>query len=96
MLIKEIPVEKVLDYHLGDIVYIGSDSYEISNIGVMNVQLYDLKFPLLGREMSIEEFEKIIKENPSNSHLYKTREKAEEYSLQHEGLYWVYEMSKEW
>lgn len=76
--IKEIPVEKVLDYHLGDIVYIGSDSYEISNIGLMNVQLYDLKFPLLGREMSIEEFEKLIKENPSNSHLYKTREKAEE------------------
>lgn len=27
---------------------------------------------------------------------FDTREKAEEYSLQHEGLYWVYEMSKEW
>ena len=27
---------------------------------------------------------------------FDTREKAEEYSLQHEGLYWVYEMSNEW
>lgn len=27
---------------------------------------------------------------------FDTREKAEEYSLEHEGLYWVYEMSKEW
>ena len=62
--IKEIPVEKVLDYHLGDIVYIGSDSYEISNIGIMNIQLYDLKFPLLGREMSIDDFERVIKEEP--------------------------------
>jgi N12 class adenine-specific DNA methylase len=75
--IKEIPVEKVLDYHLGDIVYIGSDSYEISNIGIMNVQLYDLKFPLLGREMSIEDFERVIKENPSNSHLIKFKEISE-------------------
>ncbi len=27
---------------------------------------------------------------------FDTRDKAEEYSLQHEGVYWVYEMSKEW
>jgi hypothetical protein len=27
---------------------------------------------------------------------FDTREKAEEYSLQHEGVCWVYEMSKEW
>lgn len=27
---------------------------------------------------------------------FDTREKAEEYSLEHEGLYWVYEMSNEW
>ena len=76
--VKEIPVEKVLDYHLGDIVYIGSDTFEISNIGIMNVQLYDLKFPLLGREMSVEELERIIKENPSNSHLIKYREIVKE------------------
>ena len=40
----------------------------------MNVQLYDLKFPLLGREMSIDDFERVIKDNPSNSHLYKFKE----------------------
>ncbi len=72
--IVEIPVEKVLDYHLGDIVYIGSDQYEISNIGLFNIQLYDLKFPLLGREIGKEEFERIINENPSNSHLFKLKE----------------------
>lgn len=27
---------------------------------------------------------------------FDTGEKAEEYSLEHEGLYWVYEMSREW
>lgn len=27
---------------------------------------------------------------------FDTREKAEEYSLNHEGILWVYEMSKEW
>ena len=28
---KEIPVEKVLDYHLGDTVYIGADQYDRRN-----------------------------------------------------------------
>ena len=35
---KEIPVERVLDYHLGDIVYIGADQYEISNIGIKSIK----------------------------------------------------------
>lgn len=38
---KEIPVEKVLDYHLGDTVYIGADQYEITNIGLFDIELYD-------------------------------------------------------
>lgn len=71
---KEIPVERVLDYHLGDIVYIGADQYEISKIGEFDIGLYDLKFPLFGREIPKEEFERKVKENPSNSHLYKLRE----------------------
>ena len=71
---KEMPVERVLEYHLGDIVYLGSDEYEISNIGIANIQLYDLKFPLLGREISKDEFEKMVKENPANSHLFKIKE----------------------
>ena len=68
--VKEYLKEYVGDFYkiasTGDIVYIGSDSYEISNIGIMNIQLYDLKFPLLGREMSIDDFERVIKDNPSN------------------------------
>ena len=38
---KEIPVEEVLDYHLGDTVYIGADQYEITNIGLFDIELYD-------------------------------------------------------
>lgn len=72
--VKEIPEGKVLDYHLGDIVYIGSDQYEISNIGVFDIELYDVKYPLFGRTMSKEEFEAKIKENPTNSHLFKIKE----------------------
>ncbi len=72
--VKEIQEGKVLDYHLGDIVYIGSDQYEISNIGVFDIELYDVKYPLFGRTMSKEEFETKIKENPTNSHLFKIKE----------------------
>ena len=79
---KEIPVEKVLDYHLGDIVYIGSDSYEISSIGVFDIQLYDVKYPLFGRTMSKEEFELKVKENPNNSHLYKLKEVTQDNTLE--------------
>lgn len=71
---KEILVEKVLEYHLGDIVYIGTEQYEISNIGVFDIELYDIKYPLFGRTMSKEEFETKIKENPINSHLFKLKE----------------------
>ena len=56
-------------YHLGDKVYIGADEYEILNIGTSNVLLYDFRYPLFNREMSKEEFDRKVKENPANDHL---------------------------
>lgn len=56
-------------YHLGDRVYIGADEYEILSIGISNVVLYDFKYPLFNREMSKEEFDRKVQENPANDHL---------------------------
>lgn len=63
--------EKEYEYHLGDKVYIGAEEYEILNIGDMNITLYDFRYPLFNREMSREEFDRKVKENPSNDHLIK-------------------------
>lgn len=61
--------EYTYQYHLGDKVYIGADEYEILNIGIANVTLYDYQYPLFNREMPKEEFDRKVKENPSNDHL---------------------------
>ena len=73
------PEEKEVEYeyHLGDKVYIGADEYEILNIGIFNVILYDYQYPLFNREMSKEEFDRKVRENPCNDHLIKKEEKVE-------------------
>lgn len=69
--IIEEPTEEKYEYqyHLGDIVYIGADEYEILSIGISNVVLYDFRYPLFNREMSKEEFDRKVQENPANDHL---------------------------
>lgn len=69
--IIEEPTEEKYEYqyHLGDRVYIGADEYEILSIGISNVVLYDFRYPLFNREMSKEEFDRKVKENPANDHL---------------------------
>ncbi len=57
------------EYHLGDTVYIGADEYEIASIGTNTITLFDPKFPLFNKEMSIDEFERKLQENYSNDHL---------------------------
>ena len=57
------------EYHLGDTVFIGADEYEIAGIKNNIVTLYDPKFPLLNKQMELNEFEKKIQENPANDHL---------------------------
>lgn len=65
------PTEEKYDYqyHLGDKVYIGADEYEILSIGISNVVLYDFRYPLFNREMSKEEFDRKVQENPADDHL---------------------------
>lgn len=69
--IIEEPTEEKYEYqyHLGDRIYIGADEYEILSIGISNVVLYDFRYPLFNREMSKEEFDKKVQENPANDHL---------------------------
>ncbi len=69
--IIEEPAEEKYEhqYHLGDRVYIGADEYEILSIGISNVVLYDFRYPLFNREMSKEEFDRKVQENPANDHL---------------------------
>ena len=69
--IIEEPIEEKYEYqyHLGDRVYIGADEYEILSIGISNVVLYDFRYPLFNREISKEEFDRKVQENPANDHL---------------------------
>ena len=73
---EELPVE--YEYHLGDKVYLGADEYEILDIGITNILLYDYRYPLFNREISKEEFDRKIKETPSNYHLIKRENVLEE------------------
>lgn len=57
------------EYHLGDTVYIGADKYEIAGTKDNIVTLIDVKFPILNKQMSFDEFERKVKDNYSNDHL---------------------------
>ena len=61
--------EKEYVYHLGDSVFIGADEYEILSFDKERVMLYDTKFPLINKEMSRDEFDSKVRENPMNDHL---------------------------
>ena len=69
IVLEQAEEEYDYQYHLGDKVYIGADEYEILTIGDFNVVLYDYQYPLFNREMSKEEFDRKVKENPANDHL---------------------------
>ena len=71
---KEIitELEKKLPYyefHSGDIVYIGTEEFEIRLVDNNRVVLGDTSFPLFTKEMPRKEFDKKIKENPANDRL---------------------------
>lgn len=57
------------EYHLGNIVYIGANEYEILNFDDNRVMLNDIQFPLMNKEMSRDEFDRKVRENPMNDHL---------------------------
>ena len=57
------------EYHLGDSVYIGASQYEILSFDENRVMLYDFDMPLFNKELSREEFDRKVRENPMNDHL---------------------------
>ena len=53
-------------FSLGDTVYLGAQQYELLFLGADEVRLYDPTFPLLNKELSREEFDRMVAENPLN------------------------------
>ena len=66
---KEDEPEAQYEYHLGDGVYIGASQYEILSFDENRVMLYDFDMPLFNKELSREEFDRKVRENPMNDHL---------------------------
>ena len=56
-------------YHLGDTVYIGTQEYELLSFDKKKVVLFDMQFPLFNKELTREEFDNRLKENPLNDKL---------------------------
>ena len=53
-------------FALGDTVYLGMQEYELLFLGEDAVRLYDPSFPLINKELSRGEFDRMIAENPLN------------------------------
>ena len=66
---NEIETEVRYEYHLGDTLYIGASQYEILSFDENRVMLYDFDMPLFNKELSREEFDHKVRENPINDHL---------------------------
>jgi len=62
-------LDELYEYHLGDMVYLGTDEYEILSLEEDTVTLHDKDYPLFTKEMPREEFERKVRENPVNDHL---------------------------
>ena len=81
-----VELEKRLPYYEfnnGDIVFIGTEEYEIRTIDDERAVLVDVSFPLITKEMPREEFNKKVKENTANDKLrtgIKTQDKIENQS----------------
>ncbi len=67
----ETPEDVVFDYRykVGDQVYIGADKFEIIALDNDIVRLYDYQYPLFNQELSFDEFDRKVRENPCNDHL---------------------------
>ncbi len=62
-------------YHLGDTVYIGTQEYELLSFDEKKVVLFDTQFPLFNKELSREEFDNRLKENPLNDIFLQKRDR---------------------
>ena len=78
------PPKKEYVITLGTTVFLGAQEYEVLAYDDKEVRLYDLEFPLFNKEMSREEFEQRLAENPQNDHLLQVVEDAPEITEQPE------------
>lgn len=68
--VSNVNINKQYIYKVGDIAYIGSKEYEIIDIS-NGVEMRDKEFPLFTEQYTIEQFKKLLKDNPFNNHLLK-------------------------
>ena len=61
--------KKEYRFSLGDTVYLGTQEYEMLSFDEQTVRLYDPTFPLINKELSREEFDRLLAKNPLNDHL---------------------------
>lgn len=62
------PPKPKMEYRwsLGETVYLGMKQYELLLISDTEVRLYDPSFPLINKELTREDFDKMVAENPLN------------------------------
>lgn len=72
-------------YREGMLVFIGTEEYEILFVADEKVVLHDLTYPLFTKEMSFEEFDRKIRENPVNDHLFEEEQTTEEQMATEQG-----------
>ena len=72
-------------YREGMIVFIGAEEYEILSVTDEKVVLHDLTYPLFTKEMPFEEFDRKIRENPANDHLFEEEQTTEEQMATEQG-----------
>ena len=71
------------EFHKGDIVYIGTQEYEIRSIDEIRVVLVDTSFPIMTKEMLRAEFDEKVRENSANDKL-RTEKRIENKEKQEE------------
>jgi hypothetical protein len=61
---------------LGDAVYLGNEKYELLFFDDEQVKLFDNNFPLINKELSRVDFDRMVRENPFNNHLIVTQKES--------------------
>ena len=68
--------KKEYRFALGDTVYLGAQEYELLAYDEQTVRLFDPSFPIINKELSRDEFDRLLAENPLNDHLLQAVEDA--------------------
>ena len=63
-------------FSLGDAVYLGAEEYEILSFNDSMVQLRNAQFPLFSKELTRNDFDRMLLENPLNDHLISIEQEA--------------------